>query len=132
MTKSRGIHVKRRPYTEVDMIMVRDHYPDTPTAVLAEALGRAPDQVYRIARTLGVTKSAEYMASEHACRLRRGDNIGAEYRFKPGIVPANKGKKRPGWSIGRMAETQFKKGRPASEARNYVCLLYTSPSPRDS
>ena len=31
-----------------------------------------------------------------------------------------KGLRRPGWSTGRMAETQFKKGRPAIEARNYV------------
>src|SRR5574337_2009025 len=27
---------------------------------------------------------------------------------------------RPGWAPGRMATTQFKKGRPAQEARNYV------------
>lgn len=41
-------------------------------------------------------------------------------RFQKGIVPHNKGVRRPGWSPGRMAETQFKKGRPASEARNYL------------
>ena len=41
-------------------------------------------------------------------------------RFKPGRVPANKGVRRPGFAPGRMAETQFRKGRPACEAHNYV------------
>jgi HNH endonuclease len=36
--------------------------------------------------------------------------VGAANRFRPGHVPANKGLRRPGWSSGRMRETQFKKG----------------------
>lgn len=59
---------------------------------------------------LGVKKSAAYLASPEACRLRRGDNVGAAYRFTPGHVPANKGLRRPGWFRGRMKETQFRKG----------------------
>jgi hypothetical protein len=54
------------------------------------------------------------------CRLRRGDDVGKAYRYPKGNVPANKGLRRPGYAPGRMAETQFKKGRPAHEARNYV------------
>jgi hypothetical protein len=41
-------------------------------------------------------------------------------RIEKGSVPPNKGQRRPGWSVGRMTETQFKKGRPAHEARNYL------------
>lgn len=59
---------------------------------------------------MGLKKSEAYLASPAACRLRRGDNVGAAHRFAPGHVPANKGLRRPGWSRGRMAETQFKPG----------------------
>lgn len=51
---------------------------------------------------------------------------GAQYsasianRFKQGGNPAIKRLRRPGWAPGDMAKTQFKKGRPASESRNYV------------
>lgn len=45
-----------------------------------------------------------------ACRLRHGDQVGAAFRFPKGHVPANKGLRRPGWTAGRMADTQFKPG----------------------
>ncbi len=90
---------------------MRREYPNTPTADLARALGRSLSSVYMHAREkLGVSKSEAYMASPAACRLRRGDNVGAPYRFKKGQAPANKGIRRPGWHAGRMRETQFKRG----------------------
>jgi hypothetical protein len=60
------------------------------------------------------------MASPHACRLRRGDQVGKDFRYPPGHVPANKGLRRPGYAPGRMAETQFKKGdRTGIAAKNW-------------
>jgi len=59
---------------------------------------------------MGLRKSVEYLAGPEACRLRRGDNVGAGTRFRPGHVPVNKGTRRPGYSPGRMAKTQFKPG----------------------
>jgi len=59
---------------------------------------------------LGLHKSAAYLASPAACRLRRGDHVGAAFRFRPGHVPANKGLRRPGFAPGRMKDTQFKAG----------------------
>jgi hypothetical protein len=59
---------------------------------------------------MGLRKSAEYLASADACGLRRGNNVGATTRFGAGHVPANKGLRRPGYSPGRMASTQFKPG----------------------
>jgi hypothetical protein len=68
---------------------------------------------------MGLSKSQEFLA-EH-CRLRKGSNIGAEFRFGKGHAPANKGLRRPGWSPGRMKETQFKKGeRSGVAAKNWV------------
>lgn len=90
--------------------MVRRLYPHKPTAAIARQLGRTLSMVYQRARILGLRKTAEYLASPEACRLRRGDHVGARTCFKKGHVPANKGLRRPGWGPGRMKETQFKRG----------------------
>lgn len=89
---------------------MRRRYPHESTAALARDLRRSLASVYARAKLLGLTKSAPYLASPDACRLRRGDHVGARYRFAKGHVPANKGLRRPGWAPGRMQETQFKPG----------------------
>lgn len=92
-------------------------YPDTPTEALAATLRRPVRAVYGKARALGLKKSAAYLASPHACRLRRGDNVGAKYRFQPGQKPWNAGLD---WQAGgRSVETRFKPGRKPEEASNY-------------
>lgn len=104
--------MNRRLWTPAELALVRELYPHVKTEKIAERLGngRTTAKVYAIAKKLGLKKSAEFLASPDASRLRRGDNIGAPYRFPPGHVPANKGLRRPGYAPGRMAETQFKKG----------------------
>jgi hypothetical protein len=102
--------------------LVRD-YPNVATWRIARAVKRPLGYVYAKANRLGLKKSPEYLASPDACRLRRGGNVGAAYRFKKGQVPANKGMRRPGWAPGRMKETQFKKGqRNGQAARHYMPL----------
>lgn len=100
----------RRRWTAEDLRELRARYPHEPTADLVRAFGRPSASIYGMAGLLGLRKTPEYMASPAACRLRRGDNVGAPYRFKKGQTPANKGLRRPGWHRGRMRETQFKKG----------------------
>lgn len=95
-------------WTEADIALLIEKYADTPTAALAQALGRRLRCVYSKARYLALHKSEGYMASEQACRLRRGDNVGAAFRFKKGNVPANKGIK--GISHEGSRATQFKPG----------------------
>lgn len=108
-------------WTQIELTILHRYYPDHPTRAIAEALGRTDRQVYQKARSLGLKKSNAYLDSPHACRLRRGDNVGKAHRFEKGHVPANKGLRRPGWAPGRMAETQFKKGVMAGAAQhNYV------------
>jgi hypothetical protein len=119
MTKSRNILGPRTVWTEAKLQLLRDLYPNRRAAEMADQLGIKLHIVYRKAVKLGLKKSAEFLASADACRLRRGDNVGAEFRFGKGHIPANKGLRQPGLAIGRMAETQFKKGRPASESSNY-------------
>lgn len=103
---------------------LRREYPDTPTVALALALDRSLSSVYiRAHEKLGLSKSAAYLASPAACRLRRsGDSHpGRATQFQKGQTPANKGMRRPGWAPGRMRETQFKAGcRSGKAARNWM------------
>ena len=108
-----------RVWSEVDLTLLRQHYADTHTATLAQALGRSVGQVYQAADRYGLKKSDAYLSSEAACRLRRGDNVGAAHRFKKGQAAWNKGIKGVVGVQEACRATQFKAGRPAHEARNY-------------
>ncbi len=123
-------------WTESDDAELLRAYPDESTAAVARRLGRSVTAVYGRAWKLGVGKSEVYLASPDACRLRRGDNVGAASRFRPGHVPANKGLRRPGWGPGRMKETQFQPGhggipgrvKPIGATRLVGGYLYRNPS----
>lgn len=83
-------------------------YPDNPSALVAQALNISLCRVNQQVCRMRLHKSPEYLASPDSCRLRRGDNIGAAYRFQKGLVPWNKGIKGENY-LGCRA-TQFKKG----------------------
>lgn len=121
MTKSRGIIKKRRTWTPAEDEQLQLLYPDSSAASVAAWFDCSTASVYRRARTLGLKKSEAFLASTASGRIATGSSVGADGRFKKGSVPFNKGLRRPpGWAPGRMATSQFKKGRPAHEARNYV------------
>lgn len=101
---------KRQPWTDTEIEQLQARYANTSTATLADEFGCSIDRINHKVARLGLKKSPEYLESPAACRLRRGDNVGASHRFKPGQVPANKGVRRPGWHAGNMQKTQFKKG----------------------
>lgn len=103
---------RRRRWSGEEDALLHALYADTPTATVATRLGRALTSTYQRARKLGLAKSEAYLASPAASRLRRGDHVGAAFRFQKGHAPANKGLRRPGWGPGRMKATQFKKGQP--------------------
>jgi hypothetical protein len=110
----------RRAWTDAERAILRRNYAHFPTAQIAAQLGRTLAQVYNQAAKLGLHKSAEYLASPAACRMRRGDLDrlgGAAHRFKPGHEPWNKGTHYT--AGGRSAETRFKPGRAPEQARNY-------------
>lgn len=103
----------RRIWTAADDATLRRLYPDMPTVRIARRLRRSLTATYARARLLGIPKSAAYLASPHACRLRRGDHVGRRFWYPKGHVPANKGLRRPGYGPGRMKATQFKAGAPS-------------------
>ncbi|WP_232151545.1 HNH endonuclease [Stenotrophomonas sp. SY1] len=111
----------RAPWTEDEDETMRLNYPLFPAFLVAHVLGRTLGSVHRRAKTLRLSKSPQF--SQHPlAHLWNGTQApkSVAARFQPGQVPVNKGLRRPGWHAGRMKETQFKKGRAAHEARNYV------------
>lgn len=108
MTKSRGILKSRDRWTSDQLTLLRAKYPDTKTADLVDIIGRDINSIYAKAAKLNLKKSAEYLNSPAAARTNGKQGMGT--RFQKGSAPANKGLRRPGYSVGRMAETQFKKG----------------------
>lgn len=113
----RGTHLcGRRHWTAADDDALRACFADLSSIVVASRLGRTISAVRGRAAKLGLHKSAAYNASPSACRLRHEDAPGLAYRYPKGNVPVNKGLRRPGYSPGRMRETQFKKGQLAGAA----------------
>lgn len=110
MTNSRHINAKRKRWMADEIAILQQRYPDEPGVVLAREFNCSVVVVYRKAKSLGLRKSAAFLSSHQSGRLQAGSQIGINGRFKPGIVPANKGLRRPGYAPGRMAQTQFKKG----------------------
>lgn len=110
MTKSRGIKKPRHVWTAGQTDTLRRRYADTVTADLAREFGVPVRAVYAQAFRMGLSKSAEFQASSKSGRILRGGKLSIATQFKPGIVPANKGLRRPGYTAGNMAATQFRKG----------------------
>lgn len=77
MTKSRNINKPKITWTRKQEAIVRSRYPHERTENIATTLGMNIDQIYKKAHALGLKKTDEYLASPDACRLRRGDNVGA-------------------------------------------------------
>jgi|SRR6185437_3671079 len=107
-----------RPWTPEEIETLRQLYPHRPTKEIAALLGRPMGTVYAYADRMGVKKSEEFLASPESGRLHKGETRPGTVatQFKSGHEPANKGLRRPGYSPGRMAETQFKKGHRGGKA----------------
>lgn len=110
MTKSRNIAPPRRQFTEVEIELIRRNYADSLTEDIARALGRPTGSIHQKARKLGLSKSPEFVAEKAREAMLDPNHGGRKVQFPKGNVPANKGLRRPGYSPGDMAKTQFKKG----------------------
>lgn len=103
----------RRLWSRADDRELRRTFPHTHTAAVARHLRRTYTSTAGRAATLGLHKSAAYLARHRRTGADRLRTAGAPYRFQKGHVSANKGLRRPGYAPGRMRETQFKKGAPS-------------------
>lgn len=100
----------RRRFTEVEKQLVRQCSPDSLTSDLAKVLETTEARVAALANRLGVHKTHEFKSAQAKAAMADPNHGGRKAQFKKGQEPANKGLKRPGWSVGNMAVTQFKKG----------------------
>jgi hypothetical protein len=103
-----------KPWTETNIAEFRLLYPVNFSAEIAKRLGRSIISINAMAGKLGLSKDPEWLKAN--CGFKPGAKVGASYRFPKGHRPANKGLRRPGYAVGRMAQTQFKKGQ---RPRNY-------------
>ena len=108
---------RRRLWSEADLDILRRAYADTPTALLAARFSRSTACVSQKARTLGLRKNADFMASPESGRMAKGTTRGAGSRFVKGHKTWNTGLRYT--AGGRSAETRFQPGRRPEEARNY-------------
>ncbi|EJM92466.1 HNH endonuclease signature motif containing protein [Pseudomonas sp. GM67] len=104
----------RKPWLLEDEDRLCALYPNTPMPELIEAFRRPYWSIYNKAYALGLKRSEAYLASEHACRLRRENNPGAGTRFQKGQASWNKGVSYV--AGGRSAETRFKPGALSGKA----------------
>ena len=111
MPKSRNILPPKRFWTPTEEAYLRAQYPTTPTPLLAALFGRPAERVLAKANAMGLKKNREFIAQVARERTARPGHGSVAHRFKPGLVPSNKGVKHPkGWAPGDMAKTQFKPG----------------------
>jgi hypothetical protein len=104
---------RKQFWTVAELADLRRFYPDTRTADLTRRFGRTVLKIYTAAMRYGLKKTKTFLRDY--CRAKLGTRLSPATEFKKGHVPANKALRRPGWTAGRMAETQFKKGgRPAN------------------
>lgn len=112
---------KRRYWLPIEVDILTAVYPDRGMAELVKIFGREPRSIWNKAQSLGLHRSAAYLASDEAKRLRKGHKRGLKSRFPKGNVPHNKGcTHRPGWAPGRMAANQFKKGHLGGNAKQLL------------
>ena len=88
---------------------LRQHYPTTRTADLANDLQIPIAKVYSKAMALGLRKNDTFLATSASGRIHRGGLLGVQTQFHSGQTPWNAGLK--GFDAGgRSAETRFKPG----------------------
>lgn len=104
--------MKRRPWTEQDIATLRALYAETPTAAVAEQLGRGVRAVYDKANELRLKKSPHYLQAQRRDSVMRA---GVSTRWTPGTAPWNKG--IPYDSGPNSHEIRF---RPGNTPHNWV------------
>jgi len=102
--------ITRKGWTPADLDLLRVMYPHSRTADIAAVLGCGLSRIYCAATSLGLRKSPEFLASDMAGRIQRGQHHPAMVatRFKPGHSSWNTGVK--GWSAPGTEATRFKPG----------------------
>lgn len=107
--------VMRGRWTDEEVEVLTEMYPDHFAQEIAEALGKTASQVYNKAGAMGLRSSAD--------KIRRSGMMSSNHpnviasRFQKGNVPFNKGRKMSPEQYARCSATMFKKGGTPSNHR---------------
>ena len=114
--------MNRRKWTAEEDAELARRYPSETAKAIAESLSRGERAIYQRAIALGLSKPAGWMAECTRQRWVDGcHEASRQVHFKKGQTPHNKGRPAAEWirNMDAVKRTQFKKGRPASEAHHY-------------
>ena len=81
----------RKPWTDKEVETLRRLYPDVLCKEIARQMGRCITSIYGMANKLELHKSEAFKESEYSGRITKLLIKGAEYRYKKGHKPFNKG-----------------------------------------
>lgn len=100
----------RHHWSTSDEEVLRRTYPTCSTSNIARSFGITVSQVQRKANSLGLHKTPEYLSTQARASVQAPGHGAQKTQFRKGIVPANKGLRRPGYAPGETHKTQFKAG----------------------
>lgn len=120
-------------WTDDQLALLEELYPDHPARVVAAKIGRSPTSVYQMANKLGIQKSEAFQQSDLSGRVQRGrqDPRLRANQFKPGLTPWNKGVKGSTGTHPNSVRTQFKKGSKTGAAQHNWVPIGTERITRD-
>ena len=105
----------RKVWTQEEIEILRQMYPDHFAGEIADRLGRTKSQVYCKAQALGLKAPMEKVIRAGRMSANHPNNVA--HRFQKGMIPANKGKKMPPDLYAKCQPTMFKKGQPSINKR---------------
>lgn len=117
----RRVAAPRRKWSAADDARLRELFPTYSALEISDALGCTLSAVHNRAHTLGLRKSAGWKSERTERRWLEGRyEASRAHQFRPGFTPWNKGIPGSTGTQPGCRATQFKPGRKASEARNYL------------
>ena len=105
---------KKYHFTDAMLNELKELYPHTLSAHLAEKFNCSVSAIYYQANRLGVKKTKEFIAETSRKHIQDVNHSGRRHQFKKGHTTFNKGKKQMEYmsreAIQRTKATRFKKG----------------------
>lgn len=107
--------MSRRPWTEMEDMILRAKYSTTGTDELCRLLKRTPRSVYSRAQLFGLKRDRAWLVEAGKRLSSRPASVAT--RFTKELVPVNKGKRMSPEVYAKVAPTMFKPGHPSNNRR---------------
>jgi hypothetical protein len=101
----------RRIWTQEERQFLKDNFANSYTQTIADKMNRSYLSVATQANLMRLHKSEAFKAIENENRNQKLKDLGAQFRFKKGAIPPNKGKKMSAEVYEKSKHKFFKPGR---------------------